>query len=482
MNKIKNIIITAIMILIVSFFTFVSIIIMNENYDESSRICNNYKETGKYLVPVSKYLENDLKFPYWVENPPYMKACIYYENLDKNSENELRNKINNKLDVYNSYFYNVSFNNFVSGNNLELNKGFYSIGFKTLMVSNFNNFYQPLKYGRFPKNKNEVLIYDYMEESLLYQNVINEPILGKELYDNVNDNRFVVCGVLKSFYKDFYEMNFDTNKYSKNDILSYLNELETIICFKELFDEIKISSNYCFNSVYLFSNSASIKLSNIINCDKNNKLDDFEYEFTNTSAGNNTIGYVMTKKSAMKALEITDVNEFDNSSFGTEFKGSQAFLNTFEIKTSYDNYSSDISHSYLCNSAIRDIVGIIDDLENEGIYFLRPHIFANDNLTIRSLIIALKSDWNYNINIIGDLFWPKDKEDSYYEKLTKGNEIVDYCIYDSFEGHIVRNRRNITTLTKVCNVLLLDFSMISLSLIAFIIYYSIFDRKYYYFY
>ena len=74
------------------------------------------------------------------------------------------------------------------------------------MVSNFNNFYQPLKYGRLPKNKNEVLIYDYMEESLLYQYVINEPILGKELYDNFNDNRCVVCGVLKSFYKDFYEM------------------------------------------------------------------------------------------------------------------------------------------------------------------------------------------------------------------------------------------------------------------------------------
>lgn len=484
MNNILNVKLVSILLLIMLtlLFTLFSSIFSLMYYDETSAYLNTFKNNDQYLIQTSKYRENDIKYRDAYnggeDGYSYLKAEIYYEDLKEKDKPKLESKINHECDVYVTYFYNISLNNFIDGNDANLVKTSYSVGFKTIMVSDFKKFNQPLKYGTLPKNKNEILIYDYMEDSLIYNKIVDSSILGKILYDNVNDISFKVTGVLNSQYEKYIDI--DRSKYNprNNYISSYYNELETIICSNETFNDIHLSNNYCFNDVYLESKDTKNKISNIMNCDKTLNINSFNYDYIYNNLGSNPTGFIITKKLAMKLVGINDVSEFDNSTLGTEFKGSEAFVNKFQISSHYENTSQDIEASYLVNNFVKNFIAVTDDIENEEIYYINSYNLLNKNLKFRTFYLSLNSNWNDNYKIIDKLTWPEDKDDSYYEKLTEGNEIIDFCIYNSMAEIVVANRGYIPSIVSVCRIILYIVLALSLLMTFFTIYYSISNNYY----
>ena len=245
------------MLAIISFFTslvlftlFISVFSLS-NYSLSTAYRETFEKNNNYLLPISMYFENNKqRLNTKTQEKEYVGVVYEPELLKLSDKPKLEEKISGKVPIYEQYFYNAWFNCFNDDYKYDGTR-FYSHSFKYMVtVDSFSQFNQPLAKGKLPENENEILIYDYMEESLLVGGVLEGSALNSTLYDRVSNVEFKVSGILKSSYKK-YEYLKEKSNINLNDkyALSYLNELETIYCFKSYFNILPRNHKYYFNRV-----------------------------------------------------------------------------------------------------------------------------------------------------------------------------------------------------------------------------------------
>ena len=414
------------------------------NYSFSTAYIETFESNDNFLLPISFYSENKLK----TYNPTtkveeYVGVTYTPNSLKITDKAILEEKVLGRVPIYESYFYNPWFECFNSKCNTVLSF-FYSHSFKFITtVDSFIGFNQPLIKGRLPEKEDEILIYDYMEESLLNAEVFKDDVLNEILYDHVGGIKFKIVGILKSSYKNYEFLN-TKHSLSRNDeyAISYLNELETIYCYKSYFESLPRNNKYYFDRVVPdhFEYSTTLNgqkiydfddLDNVVTCGTFDLINDFDYDFLYSGLESNDFGYVITKGLAMKIAKATSEEEFDSMTFGTDFHGSEAFCKAHVLDIYGDIYDRTVSYAEYRDSIYGVIVGITKNLDDESITCVNSYPLSNEKFSFRNFVLGLSTDKSINTSIIDD-FNVVTKDDAYYENLKDGEVITGFIIYSSF--------------------------------------------------
>ena len=454
---------------IITFFVFVmmvavfslniAILSLYKN-DESTSYCNTFKLNNEYILPVSKYIEDNRKTLDSLGNEKYVGPRLANDRLKFDDVDDLSCKIQNDLPICLEYFYNSHFGSYLENGGCNYESSFYSNSFKNIVsISDFSKFNAELKQGKKPELVNEILIYDYMEKSLINAGIIDNTAIGKELYDRVNDIRFVISGVIKSNYVDYSYLEKSTKTSKDNYARSYLNQLETIYCHKDFFETITSHKKFYFSDVFAYKIRAksgvenqTIDLPNVVSYGSYDVLTDFNYDYLYQNAKSNSFGFIISKKTAMKIAGVDSALEFDMLNFETENTGSKAFIETFDIRLCFNVYDRTISPSYSGSSIYSGILGVTNDIDNEYIYFVNSNPMYYENFSFRGISILLSNDWSLNKKVISKLIWP-NRTNNYYDSFLDGQENEDYTIYsplsavlndaEKYVPNVVSTARNI---------------------------------------
>ncbi|MDR3293538.1 MAG: ABC transporter permease, partial [Clostridiales bacterium] len=159
----------------------------------------------------------------------------------------LRAQADGKADIYPSYTFNKNLHDFFDGFITEAqlrHNDFYASKFQeAIAVENFSTFHLPLLCGNLPTEPNEVLIYDYIAESLIYWELFSgeiKDLQGMTLTDNPSGFSMKVSGILKSGYAQYK----DSSRYSYGFRSEYLDSLQSIYCFPEMIASIADDTEY----------------------------------------------------------------------------------------------------------------------------------------------------------------------------------------------------------------------------------------------
>lgn len=223
---------TAISLLLIACFTLVSIFVSLSQYDEKTSFNNTLKANGQYTLSITKYVDR----PILTASGKISHGYNALSSLVKQSDIvQLKADLPSEINVYSSYYYAKPFSDFRDVPlNLWENGDItdYAYAFKeAVAVENFDNFYSILLYGALPQNDNDVLIYDYMAESLIRQGIIDgniDTIVGKFLTDTVTGFQMRISGIIKSQYQNYLNLKGTSSNYEF--AISYLSSLQSIFC------------------------------------------------------------------------------------------------------------------------------------------------------------------------------------------------------------------------------------------------------------
>jgi len=236
LNSIKKSKVLAIIVLIIMTLNAAFLIIVfsistcvNDDANVTSRLLNGANE---YMVTIGKYEENK-----------YSGTTLLENGVLESDLTSIKERFGDKAVIYKKYVYNTKFNDILdpdrtynTGEHKKITDTFKKICF----IDDFSTFNQPLLKGEMPKNDNEVLIYDYIENSFLEAGMLKDAILGLEFYDSINNIKFKVSGIIKSNYN----IRTTLDRMGQN----YFDDLSTVYCTS---NSSLAKLNYQFEGYYI---------------------------------------------------------------------------------------------------------------------------------------------------------------------------------------------------------------------------------------
>jgi len=414
----KNIpVIIPLIIILVAAFTVFSCLFSISEYNYNDTFVNTLQYNDVYIVPVSEYEENAI----FVNDEMIMWGSqLYYENISTDDILRLQDKTSGLIPVYQSYFFNKSFQDFTyfrfTYNPRFTMNCYVSLNFtEVVVVDDFSQFHQPLRYGRYPAKDNEVVIYDYMADMMIYVDAYPEMETMEELLDNTLTDRdtgqsMKIVGILKSDYQR-YEYTKDGSDSDYRFESRYLAMLQVIFATADFIPQIT-------------SFGDTVSINNVIITDDtydNTYDDDNEYRkiiVTDDISDLNMLA-VNPEMSVyigilLSNYQVADILGIDVSEVDSDFFQNYGTIN-FSVYQYLNYYSWD--KTTLFGPRIQ-LYGIYEsDSLNDAVlrcYSDFDWILGHKNGTLRKSYLSLSENWDLNSQILSSFHMPQ-KPQSFFE-------------------------------------------------------------------
>ena len=242
--------VTAVLMTVVLSLLF-SVLISSEYVRDYSRPDALYSTLSDYNVSFIKIFPYELIFD---EDEKTYKTMWSENDVDSNAAETLKAEYPDSF-FGQSYKFTNTFRDFFPDIDLS-ERTYYRCGAFThfIAVDSFESFRPELVCGDYPKETHDVLIYDYIAESILHFVSVPgvskpEQLVGYTMEERDTDLRMTVSGIMKSNYRDFEftdnsdwtkTLDFKTARFTE----SYLSNLRSVIGFSGMIDEITNGKDY----------------------------------------------------------------------------------------------------------------------------------------------------------------------------------------------------------------------------------------------
>lgn len=414
-DNLKKSILGNIIVLVMLIATIALTIVFSSlsGYNQQDALINTLKQNNQGILQITKYIDyprqeyDTINNEYYVAHGP----VLAYEQASVDDLDYLINLTDGKAVFYKSYFFNKNLQDFTE-KFVFTDKTTFSYEarcFREIVeIPDFSKFNMKIKYGNLPSSNNDVLIYDYMANSLLFYGICEgniQDVVGKTLVDLDTGLTMRVSGIIASDYEVYSYIKNDNNKHEFEE--TYLTSLQTVFCGTKFIEELSQESLY--SSVYktYFINDAQNKVveTNIKKL-KNIGLDglDFLATIENYSADR---GVVVDRITVAKILnvDISEVNE----------KVAAEFLNGNYVSGLKDYYDYSFERNYLSGFAYR-IIGVTNNLLEENIlhwYTPNEDDIYMTNSSFRQFYLSLGIDWKINKQILNKFIYQTHDIDFY---------------------------------------------------------------------
>ncbi len=416
-NVKKNIFLTIPLgILLIAAFTVFACLFSVSKYSYNDTFTNTLEYNDIYVVPVTEYLET--AFFYHGEMIFY-GSQVYYENVSTDDISRLQEKTSGQIPIYQSYFFNKSFQDFTDFHfayDPDRNLNCYiALNFtEVIIVDDFSTFYQPKLYGEYPTGGNQVAIYDYMADMMIYVGAFPEKdsmeeLLNETLVDKDTGQEMTITCILKSDYTK-YEYTKDKNSGHYSFESKYLAMLQSIYATPDFMPQI-------------MSNTDTYSINNIIFSDEtyvNTFANDNQYRKITTTDDLSGFDMIATQDGIENGLlfsnyQIADILGIDVEDVDADF---------------FDNYGSVYStvyeYFYTWSYNKTDLLGYVcmiygiyesDSLNDETLYCFTSYdnYFGYKSGTLRKSYLSLCEDWDVNREILSTFHMPQKPESFFIE-------------------------------------------------------------------
>lgn len=475
----QNIVFSLILVLCISLTTMFACLFQ---YNTNDSIFNTIKQNNDTIVQLVKYKE------LFVDNEinPYYGVHVFDESSKEEDIGSLKTQIGKEANISRSYFFSKNiqdFTNFsINPNGYE--KSFYPYSFRELLViEDFSKLNVTLLSGKLPTEKDEILIYDYMADSMIHYGVFPnlESVLSTKFVDRTTGLSFNISGVIKSNYKDF--INYDLANEGDNKFVSvYLATFQKVFASEYILEQLRLEDN--FKSIYKatfsnnFENSYDFDVSykQLIYL-KPNELKNYETYLTSDDLDGQ---YGLLTMSQFKEVfyKIKGVQFNDSLDKDSKLTIIKEFLDNFSVILDESSYGYSIWSSVNSYDRIY-IYGVIDDSNltesqklKQGIYWTGNFASLNNyNSLFRQFYLCLSNNWKENKAILEKLKLPQTKELSFYQNnpdyYNEGftdNSPYTYLVY---QANFYLN--DVKTMSLVFIILLSVVTLIALLVFVFLL-------------
>ena len=382
-------------------------------YNQQDALINTLKQNEQGIIQITKYIDYPRKEYDSINNEYYVVhgPVLAYEQASIDDLDYLINLTEGKAVFYKSYFFNKNLQDFTE-KFIFTDKTAHSYEarcFREIVeIPDFSKFNMKVKYGNLPSSDNDVLIYDYMANNLIFYGICEgniQDVVGKTLMDLDTGLTMKISGIIASDYELYSYIKEDNNKHEFEE--TYLTSLQTVFCGTKFIEELSHENQY--SSVYktYFMNDAQNKVmeTNIKKL-KNVSLDGFNFLST---IENHTAerGVIIDKMTVARILDI-DVSKV-NEEIAAEF------LNGYYVSGLKDYYDYSIERNYLSGFAYR-IIGVTNNLLDENIlhwYTPNEEDIYMTNSSFRQFYLSLGKDWNMNKQILNKFIYQTHDMDFY---------------------------------------------------------------------
>ena len=405
-------------------------------YSYPKALALSLNANNQNVIQLSKYSDTSE----WGKNGQIVVCGVYMreDEVEKEDKEKIRKQIGYNVPLYYSYFYKNMFTDFADiklPSKEEMSRTrqfiFHQFAFREVItVDDFSTFRQEISYGNTPKEDNEIMIYDYMAENLLYYKVLQcedvKNVVGQTLTDRVNGANYKICGILKSKYEDYRNIvdeEKDDSDRNYKYVKCYLTSLQCIVA-KPVFMDM------------LDDNTASVIIRGVYRYNELNKENSYELDTESLS-----------KMKFCKAKWYVNENDYlwqrEDAKRGIVFTKSQAErlfgidnLTKESANELFDNIGIDISISFYSETIEETsymtwgygIKGIVDDntmvdgkpIDNENMLYtigVTEEYYDSDFFTksLRAIYLGLGNNIDENVRILEKLEAPKPKSFQFYK-------------------------------------------------------------------
>lgn len=403
------------------FFVLSMSLLGMSKYDKKVALVQTIENAEQYIIPVtyshhkSTWI-NGLLFSYGLYNINTDLFINYGDEYINTVINDVSSIMNHEYPVYPSYFFSKNLKDFfeVSEDTHILNQfdPYYSSHFQAITVVNdFETFHQPLRYGSYPSDDNDVIIYDYMAQMMIdlkYVNNTNQisDLVNYELIDLDTGLKLKISGILKSKFYLYESITWiNSNLWTKPQYPfeeRYLNSLQVIFCKPELLVQVQAQDDYLSIHQTQFWNNESNE-SSLLSHRKVLIINQTEHinllKFNNSSERG-----ILLSKHQYANMVNQDVDQVNIDSIDLE----QFDIQLSRFRNIYTNQKMMLSGSTF------QVIGVYDsDSDDENVLLLYD-VNIEQNMGLlwigtrpKMAYISLGPDWNKNKEIL-ELFLPPE--------------------------------------------------------------------------
>lgn len=388
------------------------------DYDSYSAYQRLIERNEEYLIQITQYLDQQ----YHTRNGVFSYRGPDPDENFPNDLKKLSEKINYRVPVYASYYFNWNFQDFLpikqtySSASVEADDA--AMHFTELViVDDFIQFNQPFQYGNKPTHPDDVLIFDYMAKRLVDTAMVPEvetmaDLVGVTLTDRDTGLTMTISGILKSRYTQHLSVP-ETDEERFRFASEYLSQRQAIIATPAFLEEVEDRKND-FSILELTGSYDGVAFSNT-DYRKLEYLPDLDdLTIIGDAPTNVNRDYLLLSDRQLAELlnvplaSITDtfVNELD--------------MTVFDYELSSYRYDKSITRSLaIQRSDFPILIYQAAELDSHTLKFLRdpdePTFFASGEF--RGMYLSLAASKTVNKKVMAVFQWPK-ASDPFYDQFS----------------------------------------------------------------
>ncbi|MCK9600560.1 MAG: ABC transporter ATP-binding protein/permease [Sphaerochaeta sp.] len=437
-------------ILIACLSTLMASMLAIVEYDRFSAYMNTLEEKDEYVIPVTKYED---QADYFDNQIIFYGPSTLNNEIDESHFQELSAIVNGRLPILRGYYFSWNFQDFMDFRfviNPDFSQNpFYATNFSTLIVvEDFSEFHEPIRYGEYPDEPNEVLIYDYMAYNILESGGLTEiatqsDLIDFELVDKDTGLKMTISGILRSDYRQYLYVIYQQFLDARYEA-TYLSGLRAIYGFADILEEVSQRENmYSLNNISFYDEK------------------DYQFNFITTDCqfrklrivtsleGYDTIGdvknvgtgLIMSDHQLAKVMDI-EVSDIDAdlvnnlSLYGGIRDITQTYTNSSMrinplLSALYAVYRSDSYDPYIMDFMYDP--GLVVAIKIPG--------------SLRMHYLGLSNDWSKNRDVLDELQWPQNPL-SVYEN-DSNYHVEGYAEYTVYRDMIVQATDTVESIQRI---------------------------------
>ncbi|MGD9964074.1 MAG: ATP-binding cassette domain-containing protein [Candidatus Izemoplasmatales bacterium] len=391
--------------------TFVAI----SNYSSYDTLIDTLKYNEQYVVKVTSYIDNSV----FVGDQLIISGVFpTYELVEEEDNTIVESLTGNLLSTYNSYYFVKNFQDYLDYQVEADEYGSYpsdpyntSYFTDVIIVEDFYSFYQPLKYGNYPLEDNDILIFDFMAMQLMNTNSFSnvdsmDDLIDYVLIDKDTGMDMKIVGILESNYDEYsYTQGESSTLYPFESL--YLSELQSIFALPGFRNLILDENEYLSINSFSIYNATESYVSKDFYTRKIHIIDQMDsFDFIiQPSIGEEGLLLSNYQLSYILDMDVSDITVEFLQTNNLEARVKTAFLNQRSYLSSIGSRLFTIAGIY-----------IADELNEDYVYGYLPNdiTYFSESGNFRNLYIALDNDWEINRDCLREFEYPDVKEISFY--------------------------------------------------------------------
>lgn len=466
----------AMFLLLAICFTLSSVFVSLSQYEEKEAFLTTIRANDQYMLSITKYSDRVIQLP---NNDFVYGYQPIYSSVDESDMDIIKQFLPKEISMYPSYYFAKPFTDY---KNIEINEYSdvgYAFSFKeAIVVKDFGSFQPRLSKGSKPVEDNDVLIYDFLAQSLIERGIVSgdmDSLVGYTLTDSVTGMQMRISGILASKYQNY--LNTPKSSSSYDFAVSYLSGLRAVYCKPAFIEYITTYSQYL-----------SIVDSNLVSYsddyDIDNRVTGVGTKIVYTDISNITFFAVSATAAEQDELDYGVV--ISRNTLARLMKKSVSDITREEAAKFIDTYD-DFYYNILVSDADLSPVGTVmassqiiavcneDTGNDELLYFCSSDGFEmpNKNGEFRQIYLGLCDDWQINKSVIEEFWYPEEKPYEFYIKHPNYYDEI-FADYDPV-GFLIREA-NYYLLNVKETATIINYIVLGMSALVVIIY-TIFTLK-----